>query len=101
MAESVNVPSSLEDDPDGIASLFEPRSIAVIGASDDVRKPGARVLRNLIAHGYRGELFPVNVRASSVQGLTAYPSVSALPVTCDLAIVAVPARAALASLREC
>lgn len=85
-----------------VASLFfNPRSVAVIGASDDVRKPGARVLRNLLKHGYEGALYPVNPRTERVQGLTAHPSVAALPHVPDLAIIAVPAPAALASLREC
>lgn len=79
----------------GAQSILEPHSVAVIGASDDLRKPGARVLRNIVAHGFPGEVFPVSLRADVVQGLPAFPSVEALPRVPDLVLISVPIADAL------
>lgn len=84
-----------------LRSILEPRSVAVVGASDDLRKPGARVLRSILAHGFEGEVFPVSLHAAVVQGLPAFPSLAALPSTPEVAIVSVPAPGALQVFREC
>ena len=70
--------------------LITPKSIAVIGGSDDIHKPGGNVLKNLIETAYPGELFVVNPKSDSVQGIKAFKSVEELPQT-DLAILAIPA----------
>ena len=72
-------------------SLFHPKSIAVIGASNDPLKPGGRVLKNIADNGYEGRLWPVNPKSDTVMGLTAYPSIATLPEAPELAIVAIPA----------
>ncbi|MDI2098713.1 CoA-binding protein [Ruicaihuangia caeni] len=84
-----------------VARLLEPRSIALVGASDDLRKPGARVLRNITTHGYSGEVFPINPKHTQVLGLRAHSSVEALPRVPDLVILAVPVPAAILALRQC
>ncbi len=71
--------------------LLNPRSIVVVGGSDDVTKAGGKVLKNLLAGNFMGELCVVNPKASRVQGLKAFSDVSQLPQT-DLAIIAVAAR---------
>jgi len=71
--------------------LLNPKTIAVIGGSDDVTKAGGKVLKNLLGCGFRGEIFVVNPKAPLVQGVTSYPDVSALPQT-DMAVIAVAAR---------
>ncbi len=73
------------------AKLLNPRSIVVVGGSDDVTKAGGKVLKNLIAGRFSGELHVVNPKADRVQGLKAFPDVSQLPQT-DLAVIAVAAR---------
>jgi acetyltransferase len=73
------------------AKLLNPRSIAVIGGSDDVTKAGGKVLKNLLNGGFPGEIYVVNPKAPIVQGLTTYADVSLLPRT-DLAVIAVAAR---------
>ncbi len=73
------------------AKLLNPRSIAVIGGSDDITKAGGKVLKNLLNGGFPGEIFVVNPKAPVVQGLTAFADVSMLPRT-DLAVIAVAAR---------
>ncbi|MGD9994103.1 MAG: acetate--CoA ligase family protein [Salinivirgaceae bacterium] len=71
--------------------MINPRSIAVIGGSDDIQKPGGKVLKNLIDHNYQGKLYVVNPKLDQVQGITSYREVSKLPET-DLAILAIAAK---------
>lgn len=71
--------------------LISPRSIAVIGGSDDTTKPGGNALRNLIVTGYKGELRVVNPKNDIVQGIKSYRSPDDLPQT-DCAILAIPAK---------
>lgn len=85
-------------DPARIAKLLNPQSVAVIGASDDPSRIGGRPISYMLGQGYQGRIFPVNPNRTTVQGLTAYPSVAALPETPDIAIVIVPASAALDSV---
>ena len=72
--------------------LFDPKSIAVIGASNKKGSVGYILLRNLIGAEYEGIVYPVNVSAQSVQGIQAYASISQVPRKIDLAIIAVPAK---------
>ena len=67
--------------------LLRPASIVVVGASNNVHKPGGAILRNLINGGYTGELRAVNPKETEVQGVTAYADVKDIPDT-DLAILA-------------
>ncbi|MCB9000419.1 MAG: acetate--CoA ligase family protein [Bacteroidales bacterium] len=71
--------------------LINPKSIVVVGGSDDIHKPGGRVLKNLIDNKFKGELFVVNPKAEEVQGLKSYHDVSDLPQV-DLAILAIAAK---------
>ena len=73
------------------AKLLNPKSIVVVGGSDDVTKAGGKVLKNLLSGGFGGEIFVVNPKAPVVQGLKTYSDVSLLPRT-DLAVIAVAAR---------
>jgi acetyltransferase len=84
-----------------LAALFEPRSVAVVGASRDPSKVGGSVLANLQAAGFAGRVIPVNAAADTVQGLAAAPSLLAVNGPIDLAVVAVPAAAVLAALKDC
>lgn len=70
--------------------LLYPASIVVVGASNNVHKPGGAILRNLIRGNYQGHLRAVNPKESEVQGVKAFPSADELPPT-DLAILAIPA----------
>ena len=86
------------NDPARLAKLLNPQSVAVIGASDDPSRIGGRPIAFMRGQGYQGKIFPVNPNRTTVQGLTAYPNVAALPETPDVAIVIVPASAALESV---
>jgi acetyltransferase len=73
-----------------LEKLFRPTSIAVIGASDRAGSIGAVVTRNLLAGGFAGPVYPVNPKHTEIAGRRAYASVSDLPQTPDLAVIATP-----------
>ena len=85
----------------GLEALFTPRSIAIVGASDDVTKIGGRPVDMLRRYGYAGRVYPVNPKSSTVQGLQAYASLDELPEAPDLAIVAVDAARAPEAVEQC
>lgn len=72
-------------------TLFEPESIAVVGAAREESKVGHAVVKNLVDSGFKGRLFPVNPKASEILGIRCYPSLTAIPETVDLVIIVVPA----------
>lgn len=84
-----------------LGPFFAPRSVAVVGASDDPSKVGGSVLANLRAGGFPGTIVPVSLRRSAVQGLAAVASIRAVPGDVDLAVVAVPAPSVLPVLEDC
>jgi acyl-CoA synthetase (NDP forming) len=84
-----------------LSPLLRPRSIAMVGASSDPARGNGRTLRYLIQGGFSGELFAVNPRRDDVQGLKSWPSISALPLAVDCAIVALPADTVTDALRDC
>ena len=84
-----------------LSALFEPRSVAVIGASSNVTRIGGRVLDYLKRGGFAGPIVPVNPNRSEVQGLTTVASVADLPDGIDMAIIALPAAATRDALAAC
>ncbi len=85
----------------GLLRLFEPRSIAVVGASVHPEKRGHQILRALDRSGYAGRVFPVNRGGGRIVGRRAVRSVTDLPEGVDLAVLSVPAAAAPALVRDC
>jgi acetate---CoA ligase (ADP-forming) len=81
--------------------LFEPRSIAVVGVSDDVARPGSQAVRALLRNGYAGTIFPVNPKYGEFEGMKCYPSVVAIPEPVDLVVIGVPAKGVLPVVEEC
>ncbi len=79
--------------------LFFPSSIAVVGASNDIQKPGGKVLANILAGSFDGTVYPVNPRTSPIQGLTALTHPADVPPV-DVAILAIPAEAAVQAVTE-
>ena len=80
--------------------LFHPRSIAVIGASNDEFKPGGRVTKNIKENGFNGQLWAVNPRDPNIMDVPTFKSAQELPHIPDLAIVAIPAKFVLSCLQE-
>ncbi len=71
--------------------LINPKGIVVVGGSDDVQKPGGKVLKNLIDNHFKGNLYVVNPKADEVQGVKSFRDVADLPQV-DLAILAIAAK---------
>jgi acetyl coenzyme A synthetase (ADP forming)-like protein len=71
-------------------SFFEPRTVAIIGANRERGKIGSEILHNVTAGGFTGRLFAVHPTATSIDGVPACPSVTAIPGEVDLAVICVP-----------
>jgi acetate---CoA ligase (ADP-forming) subunit alpha len=87
--------------PVDLKHLFEPESIAVIGASKDELKSGGMFVSALLKDGYKGIIYPVNRKEPEIQSLKSYPTVLDVPGKIDLAIMAIPARGLLQAMVEC
>ncbi len=86
---------------ENIKNLFEPRSIAVIGASRDNRKIGHKVLHNIISGGFAGKIYPVNPGGGSVLGMDMYRTVSDIQEEIDIVCTTIPEKFVFDSVREC
>jgi acetate---CoA ligase (ADP-forming) len=96
--------SELRDRVSTTASLrpfFQPRSVAVVGASRNPASIGGRILAALVANGYRGAIYPVNPNATSISSLPTYVSLRLLPQAPDLAVISVPRDAVLGVIDDC
>ena len=78
--------------------LINPKSIAVVGASNNIHTPGGRVLKNLIDHQFKGELFAVNPKETSVQNIKCFKSIVEIP-NVDVAIIAIAAKYTLETVK--
>ncbi|MFH1351053.1 MAG: CoA-binding protein [Pseudomonadota bacterium] len=81
-------------------ALLHPQSVAVVGVPRGM-KTGKLYLMALLDQGFRGRIYPINPEAEEIEGLKAYPSVSAVPGKVDLAIILVPNNQALSVIQEC
>lgn len=81
--------------------LFDPHSIAIIGASDDINKFGGRPIRYMKEAGFAGRIFPINPKGGEIQGLTCYRDIRDVPEPVDMTVVTVPARFVVDSVRAC
>jgi len=82
-------------------TLLNPKSVAVIGASNSPHKVGYAILKNLVNFGFRGEIIPINNHEKIVQGKKAYLSIKKARRGINLAVIAVPAAAVKEVLKEC
>jgi acyl-CoA synthetase (NDP forming) len=81
--------------------FFNPRAIAIIGASQDLDTISGQPLKFLKSHGYKGRLYPVNPRYQEVAGVKCYPSIADVPETPDLVLILVNSARVADILREC
>lgn len=81
--------------------LFNPKSIAVIGASNRKGSVGYILLKNITSSEFEGVVYPINIKAEAVQGIKAYPTVADIPGSIDCAVIAVPAKAVPDTIRQC
>ena len=103
MANQSNSRAKSEDlfDASQIAPFFESKTLAVIGASTDPIKQGGRPVRYSVMSDFKGRVYPINPRADEVQGVKAYPHLSAVPGRVDCAFIALPAPAVEAAVTDC
>lgn len=83
------------------APIFYPKSLAIIGASNDPTKFGNIILSALWEIGFAGKIYPVNPEAQEINGLKVFPSLKDIPDEVDFAIITIPAPLVLNSLKEC
>jgi acetyl coenzyme A synthetase (ADP forming)-like protein len=84
-----------------IKYLFEPRSVAVIGASQDTTKLGFHVTDNIISGGYEGSVYPINPRGGEICGRRAYKSIEDVDDEVDLVSIVVPAKFVYEAVQSC
>jgi len=82
-------------------AFFKPNGVAIIGASQSPGKLGYTVLANVIEAGYKGNIYPINPKASQIYNLKAYPSLMDVPETPDLAVMVIPYNHVPGAMREC
>ena len=99
MSATAMLPHAVRKHP--LDVFFSPRNIALIGATDVSGSVGRTILENLVRGAEPGTVFPINPKRSEVLGLTAYPSLSAVPAPIDLAVIATPARTVPDIISEC
>jgi len=93
--------SSGNEKTDNLEAFLSPDGVAVVGASRDPEKLGHGILSNILASGYKGNVYPVNPKTDEVLGLPSYPSVKDIPGKLDLAVIVIPERFVPDALREC
>src|SRR5665648_9785 len=81
--------------------FMEPTGVAIIGASQDLKTINGKILKYLLKHKYKGQIYPVNPKYKEIEGLACYPSVGAIPEQVDLALIAVAAARVPGILRDC
>ena len=84
-----------------IDKIFNPKSVAIVGASERQETVGYAVLNNLLTMGYEGQIYPVNPKRAQIFGCQAYPSVSAIKAEIDLVVIATPAHTVPNLIEEC
>ncbi|MEM3510517.1 MAG: GNAT family N-acetyltransferase [Nitrososphaerales archaeon] len=81
--------------------IFNPKSVAIVGASDEEGSVGYALMKNFLDSNFKGEVYPVNIRKEEILGLKAFQSVEQLPKTVDLAIIATPAKTVPEVVEQC
>jgi len=81
--------------------LFEPRSVAIVGASKDEWKSGGMFINSMLKDSYAGFIYPINRKENDIMGLKCFPDVSSIPGEVDLAVLAIPARSIPEAMEDC
>ena len=81
--------------------IFNSRSVAIVGASDEEGTVGFVLMKNFMELGFEGKIYPVNIRKTEILGLKVYPSVEQIPEPVDLAVIATPARTVPDIVEQC
>ncbi|MBN1202405.1 MAG: acetate--CoA ligase family protein [Anaerolineae bacterium] len=82
-------------------AFFKPKSVAIIGASSKPGKLGYTVVNNVLQSGYKGNIYPINLKSKEICGLKAYPTIGDVPEAIDLGVIVVPAQYVAGVMHEC
>ncbi|MDR0912363.1 MAG: acetate--CoA ligase family protein [Methanobrevibacter sp.] len=85
----------------GLNEMFNPSSVAVVGASNAVGKVGHILINNIVNDGYEGKIYPINPKSEEIQGIKAYKNVKELPEVPDLVVISIPSPFVNETLRHC
>lgn len=86
---------------DQLNGFFNPKSVAIVGASAAAGKIGNAIVKNMIKSGFRGKILPVNPKEKEIEGLKCYPSITAVDENIEVAVVAIPAVHTIRLAEEC
>ena len=81
--------------------IFNTRSVAIVGASDEEGTVGYALMKNFTELGFEGTVYPVNIRKTEILGLKAYQTVEEIPEPVDLAVIATPAKTVPDIVEQC
>ncbi len=84
-----------------LENLFNPKSVAIIGASQTPGKVGYALLENMKSFGFKGPIYPVNPKAKEILGLKCYPDIKSLPDGVDMAVIIIPSKLVPEAVEEC
>ncbi|MDO8446828.1 MAG: acetate--CoA ligase family protein [Deltaproteobacteria bacterium] len=84
-----------------LEGFFNPRSVAIVGASREEGKTGHSIISNIVKYGFPGKIYPVNPKASEIMGLTSYPNLLSIEGDIDLAVIVIPPKFILDAIDEC
>jgi acetate---CoA ligase (ADP-forming) len=101
VAEARRDAQEAEAERASLRAIFEPRTIAVVGASRDPASVGGALFRNLLRWGFTGTIYPVNPAATSIAGVRAYAGITELPEAPELVFIAIPASSVIEVARQC
>ena len=83
--------TSSKQNDNTLAEIFDARSVAVVGASLDPGKSGHQILKSLLDHGFRGQIFAINPKEREILGVACHSSILDVPSPIDLLVITVPA----------
>jgi acetate---CoA ligase (ADP-forming) len=101
IAEARRDAQEAEAERASLRAIFEPKTVAVVGASRNPASVGGALFRNLLRWGFTGTIYPINPAAASIAGVRAYADVTELPETPELVFIAIPARGVVEVARQC
>lgn len=84
-----------------LEGFFNPKSVAIVGASREEGKTGYSIISNIARYGFRGKIYPVNPKASEIMGLTSYPNLTSIKDDIDLVVIVIPPKFIPDTIDEC
>lgn len=84
-----------------LSSLFAPKSVAVFGASDRLDSVGQIVFKNMLESGFKGALYPINIKSPEVQGTRAYATIADISEPVELVVIATPPQTVPGIIESC